>query len=160
NPGGPDPNYPTYDNYPSGSIGEFGLDTGSFVVFNPANTFDFMSYCGPVWVSPYTYVGLKNAITSSPAAAHPERAGGRAVAREYLYLSYRMNREGKVELLPSFHLYGAAPGPEVGPESPVGCDILGADGEVLESHRCHLTNPHMDPDGPVLEFHEVIPWRP
>lgn len=160
NPGGPDPNYPTYDNYPSGSIGEFGLDTGSFAVFNPANTFDFMSYCGPVWVSPYTYVGLKNAITASPAAAHPERAGGRVIAREYLYLNYRMNRAGKVELLPSFHLYGLAPGPEVGPESTVGCEILGADGEILESHRCHFTNPHMDPSDPVLEFHEVIPWWP
>jgi hypothetical protein len=160
NPGGPDPNYPTYDSYPSGSIGEFGFDSASSQVFDPAGTFDFMSYCGPVWTSPYTYVGLKGAIAASPAAAHPDRAGGRDVERDYLYLNYRLDRGGRVELLPSFHLHGRAPAEAegVGIETDVGCDLLGPKGEVLESHSCSIKNPHMDPDGPVVEFHEVIPW--
>jgi hypothetical protein len=158
NPGGPDPNYPTYDSYPSGSIGEFGVDSASSQIFDPATTFDFMSYCGPVWTSPYTYIGLKGAIAASPAAAHPDRAGGRDVEREYLYLNYRMHRDGRVQLLPSFHLHGRAPAEGAGEETDVACDLLDSSGEVLESHQCSITNPHMDPRGPVVEFHEVIPW--
>jgi hypothetical protein len=158
NPGGPDPNYPTYDSYPSGSIGEFGFDSASSQIFNPASTFDFMSYCGPVWTSPYTYIGLKGAITASPAAMHPDRAGGRDVEREYLYLNYRMHRDGRVQLLPSFHLHGRPPAEGPGRETDVGCDLLGPEGDVLETHRCTITNPHIDPDGPVVEFHEAIPW--
>lgn len=155
-----DPSYPTYDAYPSGSIGEFGFDGAASQVSNPASTYDFMSYCGPVWTSPYTYIGLKNGITASPAAAHPERAGGREPEREYLYLRFRVDRTGKVELLPSFHLPGPGAGPELGPRTDVTCDLLGPKGELLDSHRCGLTNPHMDPDGPVIELHEVVAWSP
>jgi hypothetical protein len=160
NPGGPDPNYPVYDSYPSGSIGEFGFHNGTLQVFDPAGTFDFMSYCGPTWISPYTYVGLKNGIAASPAAAHPERAGSRQVAREYLYLNFRMQHDGKVELLPSFHLFGHDPSHEHSmEESAVGCDLLDKHDNILESHRCSLTNPHMHPADPVVEFHEVVPWH-
>lgn len=158
NPGGPDANYPTYGSYPSGSIGEFGFDGATSQIFDPASTYDFMSYCGPVWTSPYTYAGLRSAIAASPAAAHPDAAGGRNAEREYLFLNYRMFSSGEVELLPSFHLNGGAPTRETGPESGVTCDLMGPDGEVLETHRCSITNPHMDPEGPVIEFHEAVPW--
>jgi len=160
NPGGPDPNYPTYDSYPSGSIGEFGFDTTTCQIFDPAGTYDFMSYCGPVWTSPYTYTALKNAIAASPAAAHPDRAGARDVEQEYLYLNYRLHRSGLVELLPTFHLHGRAAGEDegLGVETDVGCDLLGPKGEVLASHSCSVKNPHMDPRGSVVEFHEVLPW--
>jgi hypothetical protein len=138
NPGGPDPNYPTYNSYPSGSIGEFGFDSSNSQVFNPATTFDFMSYCGPVWVSPYTYIGLKNGITASPATAHADRAGDLTptVEREHLHLNFRVHRDGKVELLPSFHLKGTPPAalPEVGFESPVSCDLMAGE-RVVTSHK-------------------------
>jgi hypothetical protein len=50
----PDPSYP----YPDGSIGEWGYDLGSGVLFDP-QTPDFMSYCDdPVWVSDYTFQAL------------------------------------------------------------------------------------------------------
>jgi hypothetical protein len=160
NPGGPDPRYPRYGAYPSGSIGEFGFDGASSQVFNPASTYDYMSYCGPVWTSPYSYIGLKGGITSAPAAAHPERGGGREPEGEYLYLRFRIDRAGKVDLLPSFHLPGPRPGLEHGPQTDVGCDLLGPDSELLHSHRCGLTNPHMDPDDPVIELHEVVAWSP
>ena len=67
-PAGPDPNYPKYGMYPSGSIGEFGFDTVTNQVFDPTSTSDFMSYCGG-WVSPYTYLGLMNAFINLPDAA-------------------------------------------------------------------------------------------
>jgi hypothetical protein len=158
NPGGPDPNYPTYNSYPSASIGEFGVDTSTMQIFNPASTYDFMSYCGPVWVSPYTYVGLENSIVSGlgGAAAHPDRAGSRLVAGEYLFLNYRMHRSGKVVLLNSFRVYTSAPPMETGEPTNVGCDLVAEDGEVLYSHRCRIINPHMDADGVYVDFHEAM----
>lgn len=159
NPGNVDPNYPVYGTYPSGSIGEFGFDNETSEVHNPASTFDFMSYCPSVWISPYTYIGLKNEIVASAAAALPDRPEIRDVEREYLQLNYRVHRDRGVELLPSFHLYRPSPTEEVGLPSPVSCDLLGAEGQLITTHRCHFSDPHQDPEGPYLDFHEVIPWE-
>ena len=68
-PGNPDPSYPTYASYPPASIGEFGVDTATFAIFDPATTVDFMSYCAPRWISPYTYLGLLQGIQSRFASA-------------------------------------------------------------------------------------------
>lgn len=160
NPGSPDPNYPTYNSYPSGSIGEYGFDTETSQVFSPWSTYDFMSYCGPTWISPYTYEGLMNGITSSMASAHPERAADRVIARENLLLSFRVYLDGRVELLSSFHLKGPAPSSEMGPLLPISCQLLSADGKVTLVHHCHFNDPHQDPEGPYMELHEVIPWEP
>lgn len=53
-----DPNYPTYVPYRMGSIGEYGLDVSSGQVFSPTWAFDYMSYCGPKWTSPYNYTRI------------------------------------------------------------------------------------------------------
>ena len=49
----PDANFPTYEPYAAASIGEFGLDVNNGNIANPATARDFMSYCGPAWISPY-----------------------------------------------------------------------------------------------------------
>jgi len=54
NPGGIDPDYP----YANASIGEYGFDLTAFAILAPATTVDMMSYCGPDWVSDYTYRAL------------------------------------------------------------------------------------------------------
>lgn len=54
NPSGVDPDYP----YHNASIGVFGIDTNDEVLLDPNRTHDVMSYCGPEWVSDYTYEGL------------------------------------------------------------------------------------------------------
>ncbi|HEX9131871.1 MAG TPA: hypothetical protein VF844_06240 [Ktedonobacteraceae bacterium] len=160
NPGNPDPNYPTYNSYPSGSIGEYGFDSETSQVFNPATTFDFMSYCGPTWISPYTYAGLRNGIIASMASGNPERTPEVVVAHENLHLNFRVHLDGRVELLQSFHLYGQAPSSEMGQLSPVSCHLLNAQGQITVAHHCHYNDPHQDPEGPYLEFHEIIPWDP
>ena len=124
NPGNVDPTYPTYNSFPSGSIGEYGFDNVTSQVHSPNNTYDYMSYCGPVWTSPHTYIGIKNGLPSGMAAAHPNRPQVRDVEREYLYLNFRMDRKGAVQLLSSYHLHGPAPAPEPGPRSPVSCEAL------------------------------------
>lgn len=54
NPNGVDPNFP----YQNASIGVFGVDTLDERLLDPDLTHDVMSYCGPEWVSDYTYEGL------------------------------------------------------------------------------------------------------
>jgi hypothetical protein len=155
-----DPSYPIYGVYPSGSIGEFGFDTVTNRVLNPGTTFDFMSYCGPTWVSPYTYLGLKNRIVSLQGASSPLRPGWRDARSEYLRLNFRICAAGRVELLPSFHLDGLTPDGEVGPFTPVWCELLGPEDQVLQTHHCRLSSAsHQDPDEPELLFHEFIPWH-
>ncbi|MGH6636376.1 MAG: hypothetical protein ACRED0_09690 [Gammaproteobacteria bacterium] len=58
-----DPNYPAYEPYDSvnakgATIGEYGLDPTTQTVFSPNFARDFMSYCGPSWISPYHYQPL------------------------------------------------------------------------------------------------------
>jgi hypothetical protein len=54
NPGSVDPHFP----YPNASIGVYGVDTSEEILLDPDQTHDVMSYCGPEWVSDYTYEGL------------------------------------------------------------------------------------------------------
>lgn len=54
NPKSVDPHFP----YPNASIGVYGVDTAGETLHDPERTHDVMSYCGPEWVSDYTYEGL------------------------------------------------------------------------------------------------------
>jgi len=48
--------YPQYDpSYPRGTIGVWGANLYADTLLSPENTYDFMSYCSPQWVSPYHY---------------------------------------------------------------------------------------------------------
>jgi hypothetical protein len=58
NTGASDTNYPTYEPYGSASIGEFGLDIRNGGIFDPNNARDYMSYCGPRWMSLYQHQRL------------------------------------------------------------------------------------------------------
>lgn len=72
NVGTPNSSYPLYQpydspadlagttNYTMASIGEYGLNTSTGTLFQPANAEDIMSYCGPRWVSVYTHNFLVN----------------------------------------------------------------------------------------------------
>jgi hypothetical protein len=55
NGGTADPNYPTYEPYAAASIGEYGLDVNDGTILAPNGTFDYMSYCGPQWMSLYQH---------------------------------------------------------------------------------------------------------
>ena len=58
-----DPNYPTYEPYTPASIGEFGLDIDDGTVHLPLTDTDFMSYCGPNWISVYSHNKMFNNAT-------------------------------------------------------------------------------------------------
>ena len=72
-----DPSYPAYEPYDTpaarvASIGEFGLDITTGAVPTPTTARDYMSYCGPGWISIYGHRALIN-----NAALNPEQIGYR-----------------------------------------------------------------------------------
>lgn len=60
--------YPDYEPYGPGSIGEYGLDIdgGPTTIMSPADWTDFMSYCSPRWISMYTHKHLTGIAELSP----------------------------------------------------------------------------------------------
>ena len=60
-----DPNYPAYEPYDTvanrtASIGEYGCDVTNGTIYPPNYVKDFMSYCGPQWISLYHMQRLIN----------------------------------------------------------------------------------------------------
>lgn len=101
----PDNNYPQYNTFNSDSIGVFGFDPTTNTVFNPANTFDFMTaFLQPVnstWISPYTHQGLLG-----PTQGGPAPGGGMTLARgqhNMLFLGFEIGRDRNVTRRVSFH---------------------------------------------------------
>jgi hypothetical protein len=78
NAGNGNPNYPVYEpydlpvdppntaNWTMASIGEYGLDINTGAIANPNDAEDFMSYCGPRWISIFTHNYLLNIAGLSP----------------------------------------------------------------------------------------------
>ncbi|MFN0178635.1 MAG: hypothetical protein ACKVZ0_07510 [Gemmatimonadales bacterium] len=120
---GPDPAYP----YPGGQIGIYGLDLTTLTVKAPTTNFDFMGYCGPDWVSDYTWGRMityrqGNPNYAPPAAAGP--AGG-------LLVWGRITQRG-VTLEPAFRVSGPATIPTT--PSPVRAEGYAVDGTLLFSY--------------------------
>jgi hypothetical protein len=79
----PDAGYP----HASGRIGHWGLDVPSLSLRSPNTHHDFMTYCGPEWISDYVFEEILDRVAPSPfiggglanATALPGRKiGGRA----------------------------------------------------------------------------------
>jgi hypothetical protein len=156
-PGNVDPTYPHYPGVPSGSIGEFGYDTLSSTVLDPAETYDYMSYCPSAWTSPHTYIGLWESIVSNEAAASANTAEIHRAEREHLYVHTRVHRGGTVELLSSYRLRGRAPR-ETGESLEIWCDLRDGNGHVLFTHECYSSDPHQHREAGVLDLYQVVPW--
>ncbi len=72
-PDGPDANYP----YANAQIGVAGWNILDKKLIDPnGRSKDFMSYCGPVWISDYTYDGLYNRMVDVAKAKHARSGGG------------------------------------------------------------------------------------
>jgi hypothetical protein len=102
-----DSNYPSYDSFPTSSIGVFGFDPTTNTVFNPAVAQDFMNANVPAtpWVSPYTYQALLGGVQGAPGPGGPQfNPHGKVTT---LFLGLSVDRQRKVIRRPSF--YYAAP---------------------------------------------------
>jgi hypothetical protein len=116
-PDGVDDEFP----YGSASIGVWGYDILASKLINPGNRYrDFMSYCGPNWVSDYTYKALferMDTVTKQQAAADaatPATGGTGTPAQRpstELRQSFRVDADGSVHEGPSIEVL---PGPDEG----------------------------------------------
>jgi hypothetical protein len=72
-PDGPDASYP----YPHARIGVAGWDVLDKTLIDPNGpSKDFMSYCGPVWISDYTYNGLYDRMVDVAKTKRARSGGG------------------------------------------------------------------------------------
>jgi hypothetical protein len=159
---GYDPNFPHYGDYPWGSIGEYGFDVVTSEVYDPNSSDDFMSYGGNRWVSPYTFMGIRAAMTDrfgdTLGVAGQSFQAAEDGPRETLFLAFRVERDGRVEVRPSFHLPSRPRPPDRNPVADVACELLDAGGAVLHFQHCRLRGAHVDRDGPHVDFREALPW--
>lgn len=78
NVGGGDPNFPAYEPYdpagtPGATLGEYGLDISTGDVKAPGAFRDYMSYCGPRWISLFNYQRAIDHATLNPVAVCHDR---------------------------------------------------------------------------------------
>ena len=91
--GSPDPAFP----YADGKIGVWGLDITSTAVKSPATHYDFMSYCGPDWISDYFYkeiLDFRQTFGSNGTPEQPEPA----------LLVWGRVEDGRIILEPAFEI--------------------------------------------------------
>ena len=160
-PPGPDPNYPTYNSFPQGSIGEVGIDGQTVAIHDPRLKSDFMSYCGPVWVSPYTYMGLKHSIHESSFTPRVVEGGGSGASvwatekAEFYHLALRVHRqEGghRAEIRSAIRFTRRPPrGIESGC-SKLTLEVYGENDTLIGVHRCEDVTSHILPDHPFIDY--------
>ncbi len=123
NPNSVDPHYP----YPNATIGVYGVDTDDDVLLDPSANYDMMSYCGPEWVSDYTYEALfQNQVARTSQNRERPSEG----------LLLRADLDGDaVTILPVYRLSGL---PTVGDDSGYRVQLLDAAGGVLATHPVTL----------------------
>jgi hypothetical protein len=161
--GGADPNYPIYNGFPRGSIGEYGFDAERLAVFDPNTTFDFMSYCGPVWVSPWTYLKLKDSIFANWPPAMPQAFQGispwSANSAEFYYVSFRITRGEQVakpEIRSAFNLPRRPP-KLIGESSDVTLELLDKEGRIVDVQRALARDEHIGRDAPFTDYRASFP---
>jgi hypothetical protein len=161
-PGNVDDNYPVYNALMSGSIGEYGINNSGDVQ-DPASIADFMSYCPPRWVSPYTYLGLLGNFSPAFSAMrllsrHPKDDDENLrLTEQHLFLRFRIYRSGEVVVAPSFH-YDSKNIERKGKWTPYGIELRDGDDHVLIARRVWLLDRHKDLDSAWLDFTKQVPF--
>ncbi|MDN5859481.1 MAG: hypothetical protein L0H84_12740 [Pseudonocardia sp.] len=69
-------------NWTMASIGEYGLDINNGAIANPHDAEDFMSYCGPRWISVFTHDFLVNAPRLVPQTIPTGDGGALRLVRD------------------------------------------------------------------------------
>jgi len=156
--GGPDPNYPSYAPLPSGSIGETGFDGSTGDPKDPATSFDFMSYAGPPWISPYHYLKLYDTI--GPGAWGPRfpRPGSGVPPRDVAFFTVqRILDRNTIVVLPGW----VVPGP-VPPISEIGefrAQLVDREGRVLAQTNFDIpSRPKSTPTDEISWWPVALPW--
>ena len=155
-PGGVDSNFPD----PQGRIQEFGFDPDTQSVYNPTQTYDFMTYCGPKWISPYTFEGLYHQIGGLTVAA----SSGIVQEQDYLLVSGEVDGEADTGQLHEAYVDARPVGTddETG-EGPCRLELQDAQGTVLFTRyfdpvAIPFRSDLSDGDEPSTFWLEVLPF--
>ncbi|GIW23858.1 MAG: hypothetical protein KatS3mg069_0125 [Meiothermus sp.] len=97
--------------YAEGSIGTWGYNLASGLLFSPTQYKDVMSYCTPQWISDYTYAGMQSFLEARPSSAQLQHPG---TAQEVLLISGRI-RNGEAILNPLVKIEAVPEPPSPGP---------------------------------------------
>ncbi|MCP4262333.1 MAG: hypothetical protein GY774_33260 [Planctomycetes bacterium] len=98
------------DKLPRSSIGTFGVNTGNpKSAKSPKYTFDFMSYCNPAWISPYTWkLLLKRMEVRHRRPVEEIMAGLWKAQMGYIHITGQITTSGEAKLNPAYQY--SAPG--------------------------------------------------
>jgi hypothetical protein len=164
--------FPTYTNavgdpFPAGSIGQFGLDTSTLSVLDPQMTFDFMSYCGPVWISPFSYrtmfTHFRNRLETMERSA--SRTGDSLSPARYLVTSGDVVSDSEVSFGPFYQTTLPSGSSDETGTGPYTLDLRDQNGVLLFVRHFDLPVQAAHdgrPDQPILSpsFRETVPWFP
>jgi hypothetical protein len=144
--------------YPNGRISPasnslFGFDIQSFNVYPPTRQ-DMMTYCwNNMWISDFTYNGLRSRIVQFPLTA-----AGAAAPQDLLLVSGLINKTtGRAVLDPLYRLY--LPAPEPPQSGPCAVVLRSAAGQVLAQHSFtpRVDTQPMEGQDEILTIHELVP---
>ncbi len=127
NPEDVDPDFP----YPNALIGVYGVDTVEEVILAPEETHDVMSYCGPKWVSDYTYEALMRDQMIKG------RQVGSQVEGTLFSATYDPIRQA-FQALPVIHVARTFSYPQARGASSYQIQLIDADGSLLGSYPATL----------------------
>lgn len=133
--------------YAGASIGSWGYSL-SGTLYDPAKYKDVMSYCGPQWISDYTYSKIQAYLENNPPQAQ-----SLVVAQEVLLVSGKVHK-GELWLNPLQRVWAVPDPPQPGPytlrlETPAGLREISFSSVPLEAPH----GPGTDPDPGFAEEH-------
>lgn len=142
----PDPNFP-YVSGGKGTIGNsahpnFGFDIDSLSIYPYTAYYDMMSYCGPEWISDYTYEALLAAAQAdAPDVPQSERA---------FLVSGSIDSAGKVTFRPAYVLETPTDLPDHGDHV---LELLDASGHVIAAYSFEPVRADIDRWGGTSSRH-------
>ena len=160
-----DAKYPTYGTFPFGSVGETGIDTARLALYDPATAFDYMTYnengakvafTTSTWISPYNYMRMMRTLEGTEGTGDIILVA--IIVGAVVGMNFRVHRDGRVEVLPSYRLTGVPLTHDARERSDIIMDVYDRAGALIDTYRCHRHNPYQDPDGAYVDYHEVVPW--
>lgn len=125
NPASPDASYP----YEGAKLGSWGYDFQTHEIFDPGTHFDFMSYCGPDWISDYNYQQILERIVVVNQRAFARRL---PVDLPHDYRTLRVAKNGTTRWGLDLHPQLEPPG------DPLTVKVLDAQGALLTETRAYV----------------------
>lgn len=156
---GADPNYPSYTNaqgtpYPSGSIGQVGLNASTHQTFNPSRTFDLMSYSSPAWFSPYNYTAILSRMPFGVTAARATQKTPHIIVSGNI-------KDGQIDLRRPFWVRDREDGAySDSGEGSYSIVLKNASGDTLFERRFEPPTEFIGADHNSDHFHEILPYPP